>query len=100
MNLTLTQLSGMCCFDGACADLNCPGRALAIEADSKCSTCKGDCSTPEACWRPIADIQPIRRRLFGKPSNRDAWGRAIGAAMALGGLVLLSGTELFHRLIG
>lgn len=55
-----------------------------------CSSCiNGECVTPQACQRPLAELQPIRRRLFTRPS-REATGRLIAAALGLAGLVFIA----------
>jgi hypothetical protein len=82
----------LCMRDPQCADTTCEGHPAL-----SCSACMGGpCPTQQACFLPIAELQPISRRLFtGQPRllgrSREAWGRAIGAALGLGGFLLFAG---------
>lgn len=89
---------GGCMRHPLCADTACEGHPVL-----SCSTCKGGpCRTPEACELPIAELQPINRRLFTRrtrlqlPATREAWGRAIGAALGLAGTVFFAGAIARH----
>lgn len=88
---------GVCLHDPRCEDRDCPGHPTVA-----CSTCSGGpCPSPEACLVPLAELQPIKRRLFAQPrrflpASREAWGRVIGAALGAGGLLLFLQAAVRH----
>jgi hypothetical protein len=67
-------------------------------SESSCSICKGGpCPAAQACHRPELPAR-IERRLFTRPTTREARGRLIGAALATGGFLLFVFGHFGHHL--